>query len=86
MLSLKRFAPMALIAGSVIPSVALAQPALTTIQDTLYRADGTRYSGTWMDALGTFNAVPYIGISMVKLGSDAVTVGAAAPEDMLSQA
>jgi hypothetical protein len=39
-----------------------------------------------MDALGTFNAVPYIGISMVKLGSDAVTVGAAAPEDMLSQA
>ena len=57
MLSLKRFAPMALIAGSVVPSVALAQPALTTIQDILYRADGTRYSGTifitWSSFLST---------------------------------
>ena len=35
------FAIAALAAG-----VAAAQPALTTIQDVLYRADGTRFSGT----------------------------------------
>lgn len=32
-----------------------------------------------VDALGAFNAVPHIGISILKLGSDAVTVSAAAP-------
>lgn len=32
-----------------------------------------------MDALGLFNDVPHIGISMLKLGSDAVTVSAEPP-------
>jgi hypothetical protein len=31
---------------SIVAGMAVAQPALTTIQDTLYRADGTRYNGT----------------------------------------
>ena len=31
---------------SMAAGIAVAQPALTTIQDTLYRADGTRYNGT----------------------------------------
>ena len=42
MLSLKRPAMVAILAASL----AAAQPALTTIQDTLYRADGTRFTGT----------------------------------------
>ena len=42
MLSLKQALSTALIAASV----AVAQPALTTIQDTLYRADGSRFTGT----------------------------------------
>ena len=37
-----------------------------------------------MDALGAFNAVPHIGISMVKPGSDAVTVSEAAPAAVFS--
>ena len=37
-----------------------------------------------VDALGAFNAVPHIGISMLKLGSDAVTVSALAPAVVLS--
>ncbi|MES1257589.1 MAG: hypothetical protein ABUS51_04130 [Acidobacteriota bacterium] len=35
--------------------VALAQPALTTIQDTLFRADGTRFSGTITIRWSTFD-------------------------------
>jgi hypothetical protein len=31
---------------SMAAGMAVGQPALTTIQDTLYRADGTRYNGT----------------------------------------
>jgi len=33
-----------------------AQPALTTIQDTLYRADGTRFTGTMYIAYDNFQA------------------------------
>jgi hypothetical protein len=42
MLSLKRPAVLVLAAAGL----AVAQPALTTIQDTLYRADGSRFTGT----------------------------------------
>lgn len=41
-LSFKRCAALMTMAAGM----AVAQPALTTIQDTLYRADGTRYNGT----------------------------------------
>ncbi|MEO8097174.1 MAG: hypothetical protein ABI811_05690 [Acidobacteriota bacterium] len=42
MLSWKRLAAIT----AVVTGVAAAQPALTTIQDVLYRADGTRFNGT----------------------------------------
>jgi hypothetical protein len=42
MLSLKRNLLLALAAATL----AVGQPALTTIQDTLYRADGSRFNGT----------------------------------------
>ena len=41
-----RAARCALMIASIASPVALAQPALTTIQDILYRADGSRFSGT----------------------------------------
>jgi hypothetical protein len=56
MLSYKRFAPMALLAVVLAPAVALAQPALTTIQDILYRADGTRFDGTMFITWSAFQA------------------------------
>jgi hypothetical protein len=37
---------LALLVTSALPRTAEAQPALTTIQDILYRADGTRFTGT----------------------------------------
>ena len=37
-----------------------------------------------VDALGAFNAVPHIGMIMLKPGSDAVTVSALAPAAVLS--
>ena len=52
MLSWKRLA-LLMAAGAV--SVA-AQPALTTIQDTLYRADGTRFTGTMFIRYNSFLA------------------------------
>ncbi|MBV8845232.1 MAG: hypothetical protein JO307_20695 [Bryobacterales bacterium] len=55
MLSFKRFAPLALVAA-VAPSITLGQPALTTIQDILYRADGTRFDGTLFIAWNSFQA------------------------------
>lgn len=42
MLSWKRQAAAVMVAASL----AAAQPALTTIQDTLYKADGSRFTGT----------------------------------------
>src|ERR1051326_6242073 len=33
-------------AMGLVPGPAFGQPALTSIQDVLYRADGTRFSGT----------------------------------------
>ena len=52
MLSWKAFA---LLMAAGAASVA-AQPALTTIQDTLYRADGTRFSGTMFIRYNSFLA------------------------------
>jgi hypothetical protein len=57
-----RTAPLALLViGSIIgltigAAVAAAQPALTTVQDILYRADGTRYNGTMFIAWSSFLA------------------------------
>jgi len=56
MLSFKRLALIALMGGCFAPELALAQPALTTIQDTLYRADGTRYNGTLFITWNSFDA------------------------------
>lgn len=50
-----RTAPFALLVISLtIGAVAAAQPALTTIQDILYRADGTRYNGTMFIVWSSF--------------------------------
>ncbi len=38
------------------PGIIVAQPALTTIQDILYRADGTRFSGTMFITYNSFEA------------------------------
>jgi len=52
MLSWRR---LALLAAVAIEST-VAQPALTTIQDTLYRADGTRFTGTMTIRYNSFLA------------------------------
>src|SRR5690349_14358814 len=54
MLSFKKFAPWALMAAAA--GLAPAQPALTTIQDILYRADGTRVNGTLFIRWNSFTA------------------------------
>jgi len=46
---------LALLAAVAIEST-VAQPALTTIQDTLYRADGTRFTGTMIIRYNSFLA------------------------------
>src|SRR5580692_7691956 len=56
MVSLKRWAAVALLGVSFAPRPVLAQPALTTIQDILYRADGTRFSGTMYITYDSFQA------------------------------
>jgi hypothetical protein len=56
MVSLKRWAVVTLLGASFAPGSVLAQPALTTIQDTLYRADGTRFSGTMFITYSSFQA------------------------------
>jgi hypothetical protein len=52
MLSLRQQALLAVAAASLVA----AQPALTTIQDILYRADGTRFSGTLFITYNAFQA------------------------------
>src|SRR5512135_3933117 len=52
MLSWKRLALLA--AGAM--GIAAGQPALTTIQDVLYRADGTRFTGTMFITYNSFLA------------------------------
>jgi hypothetical protein len=45
-----------LIAAMAAATLATGQPALTTIQDTLYRADGTRFNGTVFITWSSFQA------------------------------
>src|SRR5690242_51157 len=52
MASFRRWAS-AMVLGAGLVS---AQPALTTIQDILYRADGTRFSGTMFITYSSFQA------------------------------
>src|SRR5256885_11613361 len=52
MLSWKR--PAVLVVGAI--GIAAGQPALTTIQDVLYRADGTRFTGTMFIRYNSFLA------------------------------
>jgi hypothetical protein len=56
MVNLKRWVGIALLGAGVVPCSSLAQPALTTIQDTLYLADGTRFSGTMYITYSSFLA------------------------------
>ena len=46
---------LALLAAGAM-GIAVGQPALTTIQDTLYRADGTRFTGTMFIRYNSFLA------------------------------
>jgi hypothetical protein len=56
MVNLKRWVGIALMGAGFAPGSGLAQPALTTIQDILYRADGTRFSGTMYITYSSFQA------------------------------
>lgn len=62
MLSWKKLAALVLAAGS-----AMAQPALTTIQDVLYRADGTRFNGTLYINYDSFDAGDAANIATANL-------------------
>jgi hypothetical protein len=48
--------PRTALAASLMTMAALAGPPLTTIQDTLYKADGTRFSGTAVITWRSFEA------------------------------
>jgi hypothetical protein len=63
MLSIRKPALLLAVAAGVIA----AQPALTTIQDILYRADGTRYHGTMFITWSSFQAGDASGIATANL-------------------
>ena len=63
MLSWKRVMALAL----AVVGLASAQPTLTTIQDTLYRADGTRFNGTLYITYDSFNAGDAANIATANL-------------------
>jgi hypothetical protein len=56
MLSLRRSALLLTIGVGIGAGMVAAQPALTTIQDILYRADGTRFSGTLFITWSSFTS------------------------------
>src|SRR5580692_145325 len=56
MFSLKSWGPTALLIAGVVTGVVEAQPALTTIQDTLYVATGMRFNGTLYITWSAFQA------------------------------
>src|SRR5580692_10555642 len=56
MFSLKSWGPTALLIAGVVTGVVEAQPALTTIQDTLYSANGMRFNGTMFITWSAFQA------------------------------
>lgn len=60
-----------LLAATVFCGMAFAQPGLTTIQDTLFRADGTHFSGTLTIQWSTFDAA---NVGTVVQQSKSVTV------------
>jgi hypothetical protein len=68
MLSFRRPAALWLIAAGM----AAGQPALTTIQDILYRADGTRFSGTMFITYSSFQAGDTSNIATANLTLDIV--------------
>jgi hypothetical protein len=47
----------ALLAGGLLATSAVAVPPLTTIQDVLYKADGTRFNGTLTISWSSFDAI-----------------------------
>ncbi len=54
-----------LLAAALLPaSLAFAAPALTTIQDVLYKADGTRFSGTLTISWTSFQSADNLAIVM----------------------
>ena len=56
MLSFRRWFVYGALAWLAAASTVVAQPALTTIQDILYRADGTRFNGTMFITYNSFQA------------------------------
>lgn len=63
MLSWKNLAAIA----AVVTGSAMAQPTLTTIQDTLYRADGTRFTGTMYITYDSFQGSDASNIATANL-------------------
>jgi len=59
----------AAMAAAMIAGMAGAQPALTTIQDILYRADGTRFNGTMYITYSSFQAGDTSDIATANLKS-----------------
>src|ERR1700733_3179523 len=56
----RRMLVLAALCGVALPGLAQGQTGLTTIQDTLFKADGTRFNGTLTIQWSTFDVV-YIG-------------------------
>ena len=56
MFSLKSWGLAAVLITGVMTGLVEAQPALTTIQDILYRADGNRFNGTMFITWSAFQA------------------------------
>jgi hypothetical protein len=63
MLSWKRLTVIA----TAVTGIAMAQPALTSIQDVLYRADGTRFTGTMQISYQSFSGGDTSNIATVNL-------------------
>jgi hypothetical protein len=61
-----------LVAAAWLAATAVAAPPLSTIQDVLYRADGTRFNGSLTIAWKSFQ--PADGSAIVQQGSTVVTV------------
>jgi len=56
-----------LLAALLTAAPAFAQPALTTIQDVLYKADGTRFNGTLTISWSSFQSADNADIVMQTL-------------------
>lgn len=67
MLSFRRPLVLLAMAAGFAAGVATAQPALTTVQDILYRADGTRFSGTMFIRWNSFQTQDTSNIATANL-------------------